>query len=558
MTRGGGRHPAVRVVRACAAVCAAAVCTVVVLLVSACSDTGPILPKSPAGGGFDVSGRVTACGSPLLAQISAIATMDDHRGDMVYECRSDASGSYSMPLAPGRYLLRASVDTGLLRGMAGYYAAGGLALAPAQADTLTVRGDGTETKADFRFGALHLRLHFPSTPVIDRVTLTVVPWRDAMAGRTWGSASSEIPVGSSLADVADLPIPPGTWAIRVQNASLGERIWLPGTWNAAEAESIVVTENLSVDREYFLDSGVSVLRGSVVGSWQTIGSSSPRISAFTDDSTDVSDLTAGSDGTFRMPFYSVRRVRLRVSIGSSTRWFGADSWAGATVFALTPGQETVVPPVVESGLLVRLEGEGASQVYDPILTFVDDAGQAPAPARCSKIGDAFPVSNLLPGTYRIHIRPAYAGYEGWVAQWFDGASDLASSTPVVVPGGGVLVSLAVTLNPGGELSGHAFRDPPGTMDYGSSVFVTPADADSLWGCSGISAIDGTFHLRGLPPGAYKIGAAAEESGNPSCGSSFTPSENPHVTWFGGASWASATVVTIEGHETVDGIEIQLP
>jgi hypothetical protein len=355
---------------------------------------------------------------------------------------------------------------------------------------------------------------------------------------------------SSLPLEVDLPpAPPGPWAVRVSGGGGAEWFWLPGTWDPAGADSIVLTADRVVVREYVLPARAATLRGSVTGSWQAMGLDPPAVFACVNDSTQVAYAYVAADGTWVLPLLSASHVRLVVEIGGGRRWIGGDSWSSASEFILAPGAETVVPPQVESGLLVRFRGDLEWTTGSRRFTLVDGAGRAIVRESYGRQSDLSPIANLAPGTYRVHVGPADPGGEAWAPQWFDLADDQVSATPVVVPGGGAVVPLTITLHAGGEIRGSVLG--------GGVVVVTPADADTALGWYSTQYESSDFRVRGLLDGAYKIGAAHPDDGPPSFGDSGHLGDDTSLVWYGSTSWDSATVVTIRDHGIVDGIEIRL-
>ena len=115
---------------------------------------------------------------------------------------------------------------------------------------------------------------------------------------------------------------------------------------------------------------------------------------------------------------------------------------------------------------------------------------------------------------RIHLRPRQPGPEAWLPQWFDGAPDPGSATGVVLPAGGGTARITVAVKAGGEIRGRVRGNRPDGAVGSASIFVTPADADSIWGC-------------------------------------MTDSDD------GGAPWDSAAEIAIRDHAAAEGIEIEV-
>ncbi len=530
-------------------------CTAAILCLSACSEDGALAPSEPAAAVRGIEGRVSVGGKPVSARISAIDLT--HRYDSAaFVCPTDSAGEYVMPLAPGKYLVSALVRFSEPSYRTYYHSAGGPTSREGEADTLTVREDRASDRADFLFGSLRLRLHLPPALVDDYLSLTVTPWTERMSygGDAFGLT---IFVASTPLDTEIGPIPPGNWAIQLTSRQLDARLWLPGTWDPEAAVAVTVPADSVVEREFFLDVPGARLRGSVTGSWQTMDLEHPSVAAFVDESTMVAAKDVEANGSWAMSLSSAHRVRLRVEIEGVARWIGGRSWGEATEFALVPGEETVVPPQVESGLLVHVTGEGGWVQRNPIFTLVDDSGGVIVPDRWRIHVDLFPLANLAPGVYRIHLRPRQPGREAWLPQWFDGAPDPGSATGVVLPARGGTARITIAVETGGEIRGRVLGNRPDGGWGSTSIFVTPADADSIWGCMKVSDDGGAFVVRGLPDGSYKICVARREPQSPCCEQRFIPGENAHLVWYGGASWHSAAEIAIRDHAAAEGIEIEV-
>lgn len=512
----------------------------------ACSDEGTMLPEELASPDRGIHGEVMAGGQPVSAQMRAIDLSRPYDGSAI-EMWTTSTGRYSLPLAPGRYRLAASVR-GASYGTAEWvYAAAGPVTRYEDADTLIVGEEGPGPRADFHFGALHLVVHMPQTWTSGIVTLA--PWSQRTSTTDYWRTSMGFQAPSSLLEVDLPPAPPGTWAVRLSGGGGRASFWLPGGWDPAGADSIALTVDSVVVREYVLPERAATLRGSVTGSWQAMGLDEPAVVAFVNDSTSVASTTAAADGTWVLSMLGADRVRLAVSIEDDRRWIGGDSWSAATEFIVTPGTETVVPTEVESGLLVRLRGDLGWTTGSRTFTLIDGTGRAIVRRAGGSRFDLASIPNLMPGTYLVHVRPDNPGHDVWAPQWFDGANDQGSATPVFVPGGGTVVPLTIVLGVGGEIRGRA----PGA---GWAVYVTPAAADTVWGCSNTQSLDAGFRVRGLADGSYKIGVARDDEDVPYCDGGGHLRGDTRVAWYGSASWDSATVVTIRDHGVVDGIEIE--
>ena len=339
----------------------------------ACSNDGTLLPEEPEIPDHGIHGRVLAGGQPVSAMMSAVNLAHPYDGD-TFQGWTDSTGWYSLLLIPGRYRLGTSFRAGSY-GTGNYvYTEEGPTSSLEKADTLIVGEEGAGPRADLLFGALHLVVHLPETWTQGQVTL--VPWPQRMSSAYFWRTTMSFSGSFTLLD-ADLPAaPPGPWAVKVSGGAGQESFWLPGTWDPAGADSIVLAADRVVVREYVLPTRAATLRGSVTGSWQAMGLDAPGVLAYVNDSTRVAGASVAADGTWVLHLLSANRVRLVVDIGGDRRWIGGDSWSTATEFITTPGVETVVPPEVESGLLVRLRGELGWTTGLRRITLVDGAGLA--------------------------------------------------------------------------------------------------------------------------------------------------------------------------------------
>ncbi len=162
--------------------------------------------------------------------------------------------------------------------------------------------------------------------------------------------------------------------------------------------------------------------------------------------------------------------------------------------------------------------------------------------------DVMTASLLSPGTCLVQIRPRQEGTGFFLSQCYDGVDRIEDATPVEVAGDGTDTDITFHLVRGGEIRGELLNAQG--QDVGGTLILTPANRQTAWAFVNWSGI-GVFRLRGLPDGAYKFGAVA---GNLNA---YTP--GLPVRWYNGtADWDSATVITIQNHGIVSGIDVRLP
>ncbi|WP_307097445.1 carboxypeptidase regulatory-like domain-containing protein [Arthrobacter sp. V1I9] len=110
----------------------------------------------------------------------------------------------------------------------------------------------------------------------------------------------------------------------------------------------------------------------------------------------------------------------------------------------------------------------------------------------------YTLRGLAPGSYKVR----FSGYNsGTLTQWYSGASTFESATPVILAEAQDLSGIDAALVMGASISGKVTA-PPGT-DL-TSVYVNVSAADHSSSLSGRVNYDGSYLVRGLPAGAYKV------------------------------------------------------
>jgi hypothetical protein len=143
-------------------------------------------------------------------------------------------------------------------------------------------------------------------------------------------------------------------------------------------------------------------------------------------------------------------------------------------------------------------------------------------------GDGYTLSGLPAGSYKLYIQPNEPGYAN---RWHGGLSFEAATT-VTVPGAtGVDIALAA----GHTLSGVVSVGTAGL----AGVVVNMYTADTrTWVKNATTDADGRYSLAGLEARDYKI--------------YIHPNEPGHANrWHGGASFETATPVTVGGPTSLD-------
>jgi hypothetical protein len=470
-----------------------------------------------------------AAGQPIHAQIAAMARPHGPQdpGSLAYvQTVSDSTGAYSMEVPEGQYLLTIDANTCYQ-----FYSHGRL-VAPSEAETLVV-GRGESIAADVMLGAARLDITTPTELEGYRCAAMLVPSNPEQCRSTSGSAR----ITDGHAIIALPQVIPGTYRMSFFVSNVGE-IWLPGTTDSSEADSIVVPTGVEAQYQATLPQPAA-LRGTVTGSWQELGQYPPRLllTDLTGREPRVSTQANSVDGSYEFLLYGSGRVLLRIEIGSVSRWYGGTTIDEATPIDLESGR-TVELNIRESGIagwLNREEPSSGNRIW-----LVDGDGVARGAASADGPHGFFRISNLVPGTYFLRI---LAG-PTWIEQYYDRADSLASAAPIQITEDGQVVWLNLDLENGGSIEGRLMRDD-GAPAYGVPIdLVGPTGTQPLRRGQSNDQ-EGGFTFSALPDGDYRVVAH--------------PNEIDVPVWYPGVTdTAQAVVISIRDHADVTGIFFDLP
>jgi hypothetical protein len=418
------------------------------LVVPACSnDSNGVLPVGPDCPRTGITGVVTLAGRPAATEVRARPAAASDWDRVWTSSSTNLNGRFFLPVPPGRYLLFASGHD--LSVDAGWSLRGPVVLAEPP-DTLVVEKD-RETIADFRFGMARLAVMLPDSMNSTYCSLRFYRWPVTPGQDPAGQM--DVPGGANPRPAtAGLPI--GTWAVSFTASGFSDETWMPGTPSAGAADSLVVPDGESILHQWAPFTGMATLRGAVHGSWERAWADyrlyRPYVTVFTEDSLPLASTAVGEDGGFRCWFFHARPVRLAVRVADIERWMGGGTFADAETFPLVPNQETVAPPFVESGLIVRLVPPTPWSELNPRITILDAGGHTYSWKKVLGHGDVVLLSNLAGGTCRLRVEPRVPRNADWLPQWYDGADSAAAATPVTVPFDGGVATITVHLQPRGR------------------------------------------------------------------------------------------------------------
>ena len=220
------------------------------------------------------------------------------------------------------------------------------------------------------------------------------------------------------------------------------------------------------------------------------------------------------DGTYEVNGLAAGDYRVRVDapdLAFVTEYFGGSlTAAGAATVAVTSG-------VASTGIDIALDATGS------IKGTVSESGGGPISAlqvtvaslggvdstvsTDTDIDGTYEITGLAPGEYRVSA-PGIG--QGFLVQFFSGASSAESATPVVVSAGAATTGVDFVLSTGGKISGTVTRASGGTAVEGASVLAI----DEATGAfnRGTTGSDGMFEIVGLVDGSYLVSAEAPQLG----------------------------------------------
>ena len=495
---------------------AAAVLLLMLLASLSCRDDPVSLLVGPPERMGAIEGYVRAGGDPVEVTVGARQTVDP--GMVPFKTRSNPTGWYRLELPVGAYRIEIDpVDYGYIS---------------SRRDTIHV-GSGTR-RLDLLRGKLTLELTAPPDLEgrtfrcsLDPVNRPSGPYRSVYASVT---------VQSGRATLTFAPVEALRYKIFLDLGRVG--VWLPGTYDPAAADVVVVPVDRPVAYRAALDRWASV-SGSIRGSWQSTYGSSPFVAAYGLDSTFVNLAVTGTDGDFTLEIPVAVPVKLQVEIDGIEQWIGGDTFETATRFDLQPGDHLADVSVIESGILCRLQGPGVVSERQSAFLLRHESGRTYRFQAYNR--NPVPICNLRPGRYSLFVY-GYCDYDGapWASQWYDGADSLAAATSIDLPEG-QLVPITVHLAPGGAIEGRLLTAEGEGVP---TAWVALFDPNGAPLCDGWHYInEGSFAMTGLGNADYYI--AADIAGSP--------------WWYPGTrEFDSAQVIHIRDHATVTGIEWKLP
>ncbi len=528
---------------------------IIAAVLSSCNDCVNC-PSGPECSSGVVEGQVLGGGLPVAATVRAHPLFANDNLAGFFETSTDSTGWYHLELPDGEYLLR-------LRGDAQrcYYSHREPVARSSEADTLRLAAGSVPLRADFRLGALRVRVELPSLREGAFVALKVAR-RDTSQSSGWqtsaGRDNARIEEGVIQFSLSGLMS--GVYAMRLHFGSDHPGLWLPNDLNIDDADTVGVETDRITDYDAVVGTENAHISGVIRGSWQAMGLSSPHVVLYEDSRTQLAAIETDAYGVFAANLLIAADVRIRVFMGNFGRWIGGESFEQAEVFKLRLGQEVTDILLEEGGLLIDSSSESRVDLWDLGGEIVHAENLSPVESHASMYfhGDSrfHPIPNLPPGDYLFRLYPSYPLASPYLDQWHDRAASEEEALVISIAEAGEVVPLTLRPLRGATIRGRITWTPQ-PRSYPVIFATTATSPEPLgkrgpdsWPESPGEACD--FSLHGLADGDYKVGAWLYTH------SGWEPPPDS-VAWHPGtADWDSAAVIEIRNCQDVEGIAIELP
>ncbi|MCK4303496.1 MAG: hypothetical protein KAY24_04595 [Candidatus Eisenbacteria sp.] len=458
-----------------------------------------------------LEGYVLAGGEGVAVPVGARLVEGENRGESLYETISDSTGWYRLELPTGIYWIetnpsRATVYTSDM------------------SDTVHVTA--RTRQLDILRGKVVAQIAVPES-------LNGRRFRVRLDGENRFNYSAVAYAEDGLLELLFPIVVPGPYRLCLSLPM--PRIWLPGTYDPARADTLIISADQLTLYTASLNNYASI-RGTVEGSWQEAYAFCPRVEAYGTDSSRVGRVGVESDGSFVLDLFVAQSVKLRIDYPSDIeQWIGGDSYETATIYDLQPGDHLTGVSAIESGLLCTLEGPGYFINHRTRFLLRDETGREYRPSH-EFFNNPLAICGLPAGRYYLFVF-GYCSDQTWASQWYNGADSLAEATLIDL-GEGELVPITVHLVEGGRIEGSLY-EPDGQPATGARVRIYNSIGLPLCEYEHYCH-EGTFSITGLPNGDYYL--VSEKWDRAPC-------------WYPGvAEQDSAQVIEIRDYATITGIE----
>ncbi|MDP9694330.1 UNVERIFIED_ORG: hypothetical protein J2X79_001885 [Arthrobacter globiformis] len=230
--------------------------------------------------------------------------------------------------------------------------------------------------------------------------------------------------------------------------------------------------------------------------------------------------------------------------GALEQWHsGADSFEEATPLTLASGQDltgidaNLLSAATISGHISAPPGVDLSRVTVQVL---DAASTSHLGWASLAENGSYKVIGLAAGTYKVQFEGPDSGA---LEQWYSGADSFEAATPLTLTTSQHVTGIDANLVKGASIGGTVTA-PEGVDLTSTLVTISQADRQTFSGTGQINA-DGTYVVRGLPAGSYKVQFSGYNT-------------ETLEQWYAGASTLErATTVVLRAGEDVAGIDVTL-
>ena len=364
---------------------------------------------------------------------------------------------------------------------------------------------------------------------------------DGAGGHGWARSASD---GTySIGGLA-----PGLYRVEAEAESLIRKLYDDTTqWHLATAVSVTEGQDtLGID--FTLGTG-GTITGTVYGADGVTPVPRAHISAGAYDGDGVWGWAeSAQDGTFAVGGLASGDYRVQVHApdqGLAVEFYNdTNDWSQATRVSVTAGQTTAN---IDFSLAAGGSISGTVHAADGVTPVADADVWAESYECCGGGNGArtaadgtYEIQGLASGDYRVQVHTAE---QGLVGQFYNGTSDWSQAAAVTVAAEQTTTGVDFSLASGGSISGAV---------YGADGVTPIANAD-VWAetydcCGGNgtrTAADGTYTIRGLASGDYRVQVHAPEQG-------LVVEFYNDIT-----DWGQAARVTVAAGQTTPNIDFSL-
>jgi len=430
-----------------------------------------------------VEGRVVAAGDGLSTRVRARALDGPNAWLALWDTQSDSTGWYRLDLPSGLFRIELGQASEFRQ-------------SNSQDPRDTVSVASQVVRRDLVRARTEIRILMP--PELEDHSI-----RLGLEAGSWDDHSDNRRVQSGELVFDFPPIQPNTYTLELGGSGL-ENQFLPGTFRVHEADTFVIGPQAIQRLQFDFTDRYASISGQVTGGWQAAEQPTPFIIAFDLDGRQVYAGNCLPDGSFTVDllFPAPVRIKIRGSRGYLYQWVGGNTEETATVFLPDPGDRITGVDVVESGLLIGLNGPATTGDYDFMVVVRDAEGEVHRTNYSSE--GPYYLGNLRPGRYFVQVS-GICERQSWAAQWYGDSATLADAVPVDL-GPGEYRYLEFDLEAGGRIAGQVLM-PDLTAPEAVDVGVFDHQGDPF--CENWRQFQrfegGVFSFPGLPEGQYYLG-----------------------------------------------------